>query len=562
MKRRIWLALAMFAAGLGLLIAASFANARGQPHALKNGGMFRFGMTIPPRQVDPQIGFDPVAWSLSYATGARLYTYPDKAGPAGMRLVPEVASRFAVSNNGKRYVFTIRPGFRFSDGSAVTAGSFKYAIERVANPDLGSNGALFITDPYGTDIVGARAVAEGKTNDVSGVVAKGDRLIVNLTKSDPTFLDKISMPFFQATSTKLPLDKRITAVARVGDLPSAGPYTYALHGVGEPTVILQNPHWTPGPGRDRPRHLAGARFEWNLNPQTAFQQLMANKLDSAPVPPSEAPGLARKYGINKSRFWVKPADCTGWLVANTSRPLFRNANLRRALNYAVDRNGYVRALGAYGGRPWSHILNPGVPGWKDVQPYPLRAPNLRKARRLAGSLKDKQINVWYVQSHPNFPGGPDQYEIVRHDLIRLGFEPKNIHPTGFDSLWIFVAMGKKDNTADLGVSMGWCSDFRDPYDWINVNFYGGLIRADGNQNRSYFDVPKWNRRMEAAARLVGPKRFDAYGRLDLDLMRQVAPVVPMEVINSTSMFSKRVDPRSLVWQRIYTSWSIPSLALK
>ena len=562
MNRRIWLALAMLAAGLGLLVAASFANARGQPPRLKNGGIFRVGMTFRPSPIDPQKGFDPIAWSLSYATGANLYTYPDKAGLAGMRLVPEVASRFAVSNNGKRYVFTIRRGFRFSDGGTVTAGSFKYAIERVANHDLISPGALFITDPYGTDIVGARAALEGKANDVSGVVASGNRLIINLTKPDPTFIDKISMPFFQATSTKLPLDKPIVEVAHAGELPSAGPYTYALHGVGVPTVVRRNRYWTRGPGRNRPRHLAGAVIEWNLDPQTAFQQVKANVLDSAPVPPNEAPGLARKYGINKSRFWVEPNDCTGWLVTNTSRRLFRNANLRRALNYAVDRKHYVGVLGAYAGRPWSHILNPGVPGWKDVQPYPLRAPNLAKARRLAGPLKDKQINVWYVKTHPVFPGGIDQFQIVRHDLIRLGFKAANIHATGLDGFGVFAGMGVKGNDADLGVSMGWCSDYRDPYDWINVNLYGGFIQDNANQNRSYFDVPKWNRRMEAAARLVGPKRFEAYGQLDLDLMRQAAPLVPMEVINSTSMFSNRVDPRSLVWQRIYVGWSMPALALK
>ena len=36
---------------------------------------------------------------------------------------------------------------------------------------------------------------------------------------------KITMPFFQATSTKLPLTKEVVNVNGPGDLPSAGPYT-------------------------------------------------------------------------------------------------------------------------------------------------------------------------------------------------------------------------------------------------------------------------------------------------------------------------------------------------
>ncbi|HSC50102.1 MAG TPA: ABC transporter substrate-binding protein [Gaiellaceae bacterium] len=561
MKGRIWLPLPLLAAGLALLVAASFANARGQP-PVKNGGIFRFGAAISSRLVDPQLGYDPIAWWLSYATGAKLYNYPDKAGVPGMRLVPEVASRVAVSNNGKRYVFTIRRGFRFSDGTAVTAGSFKYAIERVANHDLASPGADFITDPNGTDIVGAEAALEGKTTKVSGVVAKGDRLIINLTKPDPTFMAKITMPFFQATSRKLPLDRQVREISSITDMPTAGPYAYALNEINRLTVIRRNPWWRRGPGRNRPRHLDGVRLEWNLNPQTAFQQLLANELDTAPVPAAEGPGLARKYGVNKSRFWVKPIDCTGWLVPNTSRPLFHNVKLRKALNYAVNRKDYIAVLGSYAGKPWSHILSPGVPGSPNVQPYPLRTPNLAKAKKLAGSLGNKKINVWYVSSGFYFPGAIDQFQIVRRDLMRLGFRPENINATGFDGLRIFVAMGNKGNDADLGVSMGWCSDYPDPYDWINILFYGGFIRESGNLNYSQFDVPKWNRRMEAAARLVGPERFRAYGQLDLDLMRQAAPIVPMANINQTFMFSKRVDPRSLAWQRIYAFWSIPALALK
>ena len=61
--------------------------------------------------------------------------------------MPEVASGFKVSQGGRRYTFFIRKGFRFSDGTPVTATSFEYAIDRAANHDLASPGAQFITDP-------------------------------------------------------------------------------------------------------------------------------------------------------------------------------------------------------------------------------------------------------------------------------------------------------------------------------------------------------------------------------------------------------------------------------
>jgi oligopeptide transport system substrate-binding protein len=163
MHRRQWLAIAMVVVGASLLIAASFASASTSSKALKKGGIFRYGLVGASTQVDPQLAYVTTAWSLEYATAAKLYNYPDKKGPAGSKLIPEVASKFTVSKNGRVYTFTIRPGFVFSDGSKVTAKNFKYAIERTANHDLASPGAPFITDPSGTNIVGAKAVNDGKT---------------------------------------------------------------------------------------------------------------------------------------------------------------------------------------------------------------------------------------------------------------------------------------------------------------------------------------------------------------------------------------------------------------
>ena len=74
--------------------------------------------------------------------------------------------------------------------------------------------------PNGTEIVGAKEVNLGQGTHVRGVRVKGNRLIINLARPDGTFLSKITMPFFQATSTKLPLDREIVNVDSISDLPS------------------------------------------------------------------------------------------------------------------------------------------------------------------------------------------------------------------------------------------------------------------------------------------------------------------------------------------------------
>jgi ABC-type transport system substrate-binding protein len=547
----------MLVTGASLLVASSFASAAGNGGALKKGGIWKVGTTGASVQVDPQLAYITTAWWLEYATAAKLYNYPDKSGPAGSKLVPEVASKFTVSNGGKRYTFTIRKGFKFSDGSAVTANSFKYAINRTANKDLASPGAQFITDPTGTNIVGAKEVNDGQGTNVRGVQVRGNKLIINLTKGDGTFMAKITMPFFQATSSKLPLTKEVVNVSG-NNYPAAGPYYMSRNAPDDLTQLRQNKFWKAGPGRNRPRNLTGLDLKWNLNEQTAFNQTKNNELDEGPLPAAEVQGVANQYGVNKTRFWTKPVNCTGYLPMNTANNLFKaNLPLRQALNYVVSRGPYVSQAGPYAGQPWTHLFNPGVPGWRNTVIY---KQNLNTAKRLAaGHMKDGKITVYFRSSGTT---NPAQAQIVKNDLRALGFSDNNITMKGFSGGDIYDAMGKRGTDADLGVSMGWCSDYPDPYDWINVLLYGPSIQAENNVNYSYFNNPTWNRRMAAAAKLVGPNRLKVYGQMDIDIMKKAAPVAVERTYNNRYFFSNRVNPKGLVYQGIYQDWSIPAMALK
>jgi peptide/nickel transport system substrate-binding protein len=538
----------MLLTGASLLAGSGFAG--NNTASFRKGGIFRVGTTGASVQVDPQLAYITTAWWLEYATAAKLYNYPDKKGPGGSRLVPEVASKYTVSNGGKTYTFTIRKGFKFSDGTAVTPSSFKYAINRVANHDLASPGAAFITDAIGTNIDGAQEVNDGKATDVSGVTVKGNRLIIRLTRPDGTFMSKITMPFFQATSTKVPLDREVANVTDIATIPSAGPYAFSRNEVNTLTSLRRNPFYRSGPGRTRPYNLSGLDVQWNLNEAQAFHQVESGELDEGPLPAAEVIGVANQYGLNKTRFWTKPVNCTGYLPMNIANYLFKgNANLRKAINYAIDRRAYSAQAGPYAGEPWSHFLNPTVPGWRKEQPYPVKRPNLAKARRLAaGHFRDGKITVYFRSSGTT---NPAQAQIVRQDLINLGFRPESITMKGFSGGNIYDAMGVKGNDADIGVSMGWCSDYPDPAQSFSAALY-----------YSHMASPKWLRRIDAAAKLTGQNRYKVFGQLDLDLMRQVAPVAVERLYNNRYFFSARVNPKSLVYQGIYQDWSIPALALK
>jgi peptide/nickel transport system substrate-binding protein len=538
MPRRLWFSLGTLALGAGLLATAQLAGAA---RGWRQGGVFRVGMTGASVQIDPQLAYVSTAWWLEYATAAKLFNYPDRAGAAGGLLRPEVASRYTVSSDGRTWTLFVRKGFRFSDGSPVTAASFAYAIDRVANHDLASPGAPFITDAAGTNIVGAKDVTDGKATHVRGVVVKGNRLIIHLTRPDGSFATKLAMPYFQATSRRLPLKREVLT-----GYPSAGPYFMSHNEPNVSTELRRNAYYRG----TRPRHLSGVELQWNLGEEAAYQRVRDGGLDESTPPDAHVQELASTFGVNRTRFWSKPDSCLGTIAFNEDRPLFRNNALRRALNWAVDRKAYAAAAGPYAAMPWTHLLSPTVPGSvtaRRLQPY-ADAPDLRKARRLArGHLRSGVVNIGYRSS---VASGLAQAQLIRDALVNLGVQPQRIKLKGFAGADLYGAMGKRHTDLDLGVGLGWCADSSDadgPF---------GLIRLHGSL------TPRYERKLAVAKRLRGIARLRAFGKLDVDLMNEVAPVVVMRTYNAHFFFSGRVDPRRLVYEGVYSDWSILALALK
>ena len=489
----------------------------------RRGGIFEVGTTGASVQIDPQLAYVTTAWSLEYATAAKLYNY----GPGG-KLVPEVASGFKVSNGGLRYTFALRKGFRFSDGAPVTAASFKYAFDRVRNPALESPAAQFVTN-------------------VGSVRAHGMKLVINLSSTEGDLLSTLAMPFFQATSTKLPLDQEVTDVRSTAELPSAGPYAFTLNAANRLTSLRRNPYWTRGPGRSAPRNLAGIDVQWNLSEQAAFEMVNENQLDEGPIPAAEVQNVANQYGVNRSRFWVEPTGCIGEIAFNNHRGLFQNnAAMRKAFNWALDRTDYTG--GSFTRTPWTHLLPPGYPGsitTPRLQPYAPTA-RIEKARRIAaGHFKDGRITVYYRASGST---NQAQAEKVRLTLINLGFDPANITMKGLTGIDIYTAIFRRGSDFDLAVSLGWCSDYPSAGDFLPGPFFPNNA--------------KYRNKIAAALRLEGKARATALGKLDLEITRNVAPVAVTTSYNNLYFFSNRVDPRSLRYHRVYRDWSIPSLALK
>jgi ABC-type transport system substrate-binding protein len=557
MHRRLWFSVAMLAAGASLLVAASLASASSSSPSIHKGGILKVGGTGNLDSIDPAIAYGTTSWWFEFATRANLYTYPDKQGAAGGRLIPEVAQRFTVSKNGKVYKIFLKKNYRFSDGAKVTARNFQYALERSLNKDLGSPAGPFVNDPSAVNIVGSAKTASGATTKISGVKAKGYVLTIKLVRADPNVLTILAMPFFQAASLKLPLKNEVINVNSVGDLPTAGPYAWSFNDPNHQANIKRNPNYH-GPRR---HNLAGVQFNMRLNVNTCYNQTKAGDLDIGCVPPAEIPAVVKQYGkstkrpVKTGQFWVRPAVCTFYQAMNMAKPLFKSSlKKRQAVNYAVDRKDYAAQRGLYGGVPWSHILPPDMAGALRTQPYPMRR-NLAKAKSLGGGGGANL--VYFYQSAGSV--GPKQYQVALRDLTDLGY---HVTGRGFAGFNIYEAAGTRGSDHDVVGQVGWCQDYPDPYDFINVLMDGTKIQAENNVNVAYFNSKKYNKAMQHAAHLTGKARYRAYGKLDIDITKKAAPWAAMGDSTNQFFYSSHVAPSTMVYQTVYQYPSLNVLAFK
>ena len=521
MHRRFWLATVVMALAASLLASSAIAA----PSAKKGGtlkGMFATDADF----IDPSLAYFVHSWQIMGATGATLLRFADAEGSAGSRLVPELATGFPkVSNSGKTYTFTVRKGWKFSDNrTAVTAASFAWAFNRALNSQQQSPAAPFIAD-----IVGAQAVIDGKARSASGVTARGNTLTIRLTKVAPDFLTRIAMPFFQAMDPKLhPID----AKGLKAPVHSAGPYYVATWTPNARLTMKRN----PGYKGNRAANVNAIEYDANVNLDAQVLRIKAGQADFAGegISPSAHADLAKQYGINRKngQYQVRQVPTTYYLAMNTTKGITTNANVRKAVNYAIDRQAMLAQRGYLAGKRADQILPPGIPGFRDYNIYPMKFTdaNLNRAKQLMGSRSGK-----FLLLSGNRGASLTIPQIVKFNLGKIGLD---VDVQNLASGPLSAKAGSR-NEDFQGILIGWHADYPDPNNFIDILLNGNNIHESNNNNYAYLNVPALNRKMESAAALTGAKRYAAYSALDLDISKNYAPWATYSYANNRDFISGR-----------------------
>ena len=246
------------------------------------------------------IGQDPLH---GITQAARLISYEGLVviGRDG-RVQPRLAASWTESPDGLQWIIRLRPDALFHDGSPVDAESVKASLER----------SLTTSD---------RDLAPGLA-DITSVEALGPHeLSIRLRARSSFLLDDLSVPIL-----KWPPGKPTIA---------AGPFVRESAKDKELVMTAFPQYYRGKPTIDR--------IVWKIYPtvRTAWAAMMRGEVDFLyEVGPEAVDFVQGESSLTVFRFLRNYAY---GVILNAARPEFAKPDVRRALNYAIDRRAIVRS---------------------------------------------------------------------------------------------------------------------------------------------------------------------------------------------------------------------------
>lgn len=233
---------------------------------------------------------------------------PDPKGKT-QNVVPAVASSWNVSKDGLTYTFHIRSGIKFSNGQPVTAADVVYSLDRFANPKLDETAVL----------AGGFKSAVALNNST-----------VQMKLSEPTPGILYNMSIFDAFIVPKALASK-EGTAFWNHPVGTGPFKLSKWVRGSSISFVRNPYyWEKGLP-----YLNAVTYNYASNDNTRLLDVQNGQAQIADgIPFNEVATV--KSSANLTLQSVKVPYWVGlWL--NFQRKPFQNLNVRKALEYAIDR---------------------------------------------------------------------------------------------------------------------------------------------------------------------------------------------------------------------------------
>ncbi|MFN8673648.1 MAG: ABC transporter substrate-binding protein [Candidatus Sericytochromatia bacterium] len=459
-----------------------------------------------------QVG-DTTSHDVAYNIYNALVTYRaeiTKEGEKLIDLVPDLAEKWDVSPDGKKYTFHLRKGVKFHNDRELIADDVKYSYERLANPKNASKG-LWTTEAV--EIKGLKKFVEECKAEKKDAHLEGIKVIdkytveIEFEKMIPFALHVLAMPYYFI----VPKEEVEKWGQEFNTHPvGTGPYKFKEWKRGKSLELVKNKNYFE---KGLP-YIDNLVYEIVPNDVVRYGRFMNGQLDfvdNTSIPSSKFEALINDEAFSKlgafkirtlpeiedlsqSLIMKKPILSTEYLGMNITKEPFNDKKVRQALNYAIDKQKIVDKVYAGKRTIARGVLPPGFPGFNEENkvPYPYDPDKAKQLLEEAGwkdsdgdGFLDKNgkkliLNLWY-----------NQREVlallcssVQADLKYLGIDVELN-----SQQWAPYVEKIRKGEANF-FRFGWSADYPDPDNFLWTLFSKQNIGQDNATNYNNPEVDK------------------------------------------------------------------------
>ncbi|WP_340020618.1 oligopeptide ABC transporter substrate-binding protein [Paenibacillus sp. FSL K6-1096] len=271
---------------------------------------------------------------LEFTTEA-MFTVDDE-----LSTVPNLAT-WQESEDHTVFTFTLKPGVRWHNGDELTVEDWKFALETIASPEY--TGSRY----YSVEMIkGAEAYHQGKAKSITGLkVLDPYTLRVTMNSAQVNLIDNLwaypmNKRYFEGVAVKDMADSDQVRKRPIG----TGPFKITEIVPGERvemerfneyykgSALLDGVTYKTVDSKKMTALLEAGSIDMGAVPRDAYQAV--GQLDNVEV--MTAPGLSLEYIGFKFGRWDEER---GQVVMDN--PKFRDKRLRKAMYYALDRQGII-----------------------------------------------------------------------------------------------------------------------------------------------------------------------------------------------------------------------------
>ncbi|RLI45816.1 ABC transporter substrate-binding protein [Candidatus Bathyarchaeota archaeon] len=388
-------------------------------------------------------------------------------------VAPGLAVNYTVSDDGLTWIFYLRKGVKFHDGTPFNATAVKYSIERIM--ELGV-GAAFIWDPVEKiEII--------------------DEYTVKFELSYPAPLQRIVASTYGAWiySPKTAEIENLHDWFNEGHDAGSGPYMIESLERGVQITLKRFEDYWRGWEEHAEDRIDKVIYKIVEDPAVRVQMLETGEAQWVEYLPTEE----RKRFEAMPEFQVirQPTYFIHYAFMNTKSPYLSDKLVRQALAYAFPYDDWIE-LGE-----GTYIKPPGpIPKgmWGCFEDLPQYTYNLTKAKELLaeagypnGGFK---LKYYYISGAPTGTAG----EMWKAELEKLGIELEVVGMT-WPTLWERIKSGPEECGYDI-CAFAWWPTYITPYDFLYNMFH---TEEKPFWNAAFYSNPEFDNLIDTAFKLEG-----------------------------------------------------------